>query len=306
MSNIPGARVVRGGAEDGERAAAEGARPIGPVLRLAPRALPRSLVVRILLGNPFTMFGLVFAAFGMAFVLAFLPLIDLSFAKSYDRQASATITNVEDTHSSENKRSIYRVRYTFRDDAGAERRGESYTTDQPSSGPWTVDYESGDPSASRLQGMRAGRFSPLLAFVLLFPILGLAFGLWPIRRARRELRLLRYGREVCGKLVGKREADWEVNKVRAMALTFAYEVDGKPYTATVETLKPAVLEDDEREAMLYDPYDPSRATTLDHLPGKLKVNAAGELESLRLISFHLLIAPVVFVGLLVATVIRMV
>lgn len=306
MSNIPGARVVRGGTEDGERAGAEGVRPIGPVMRLAPRALPRSLVVRILLGNPFTMFGLAFAALGMAFVAAFLPTIDLSFAKSYDRQASATITGVEDTHSSENKRSIYRVRYTFHDAAGVERRGQSYTTNPPSPGARTVDYQSGDPSESRLQGMRAGETSPFGALVLLFPLVGLGFGLWPLRRARRNLRLLRYGREVHGKLVDKREANWRVNNVTAMALTFAYEVDGKPYTATVETLKPAVLEDEAREAMLYDPYDPSHATTLDHLPGTLMVNAAGELESLRVISFHLLIAPVAFVGFVVATVIRMV
>ena len=74
----------------------------------------------------------------------------------------------------------------------------------------------------------------------------------------------------------------------------------------METLTPAVLEDDELEPMLYDPRDPARATTLDHLPGKPRIDADGELEVEHGTSFHLLIAPVLFGGLLAAAVIRMV
>jgi hypothetical protein len=276
------------------------------VLRLAPRALPRALVWRVIFGNPFVMFGWAFAALGMVFVLFFLPEAELPFA-GYDRQAGATTTSIEATSSSENDRAIYRVRYTFLDEAGVERRGESFTTDPPAElGAWQVDYRSGEPSESRLHGMRRGRFSPFVLFVLVFPIAGLAIALRLLPRELRDLRLLRHGVETRGKLVGKRETGSSVNEVPVMALTFEYEVDGKTHAATVETLRPGLLEDDEREAMLYDLRSPSRATTLDHLPGSPKVTADGELEVRLGTAIHLLIAPVVFAGLVAATVIRMI
>jgi hypothetical protein len=82
-----------------------------------------------------------------------------------------------------------------------------------------------------------------------------------------------------------------------MALTFEYEVGGTTYSTTLKTLTPGPLEDDEREATLYDPRAPAHATTLDHLPGKPKVTATGELEARPGPAIHLLVLPVLFVGL---------
>jgi hypothetical protein len=53
--------------------------PEGPVLRLAPRALPRGLFWRLIFGRV-AVFGWLFASFGMLAVLVFLPSADLSFA----------------------------------------------------------------------------------------------------------------------------------------------------------------------------------------------------------------------------------
>jgi hypothetical protein len=49
----------------------------------------------------------------------------------------------------------------------------------------------------------------------------------------------------------------------------------------------------------------AQATTLDHLPGSPKVAPDGTLEARSSMVVHLLIAPIAFAGLLVATVIRM-
>src|SRR6185436_12798092 len=117
MSEFPGARVVRGGEggrEGRSGSGGEAAPQQGRVLRLAPRALPRSLVWRLLFGG-IAGFGWLFAAFGMVFVLGFLPSLDLR-SPSYDRQTHATITGIEETGSSENERPIYRVSYTFVDE----------------------------------------------------------------------------------------------------------------------------------------------------------------------------------------------
>jgi hypothetical protein len=305
MSEIPGARVVRGGRGEGGQGANAEVAPAGPVLPLAPRALPRGLARRLIFGEPLALFGWLFAATGMAFVLVFLPMVDLSLA-DHDRRATATITSVEETGKSENNRTIHRVRYTFVDHAGVARHGESYTLDPPAElGAWEVAYRSGDPSASRLAGMRRQAFSPVFAFVVLFPLAGLGLALGQLPGALRKLRLLRYGVEARGRLLGKRETPVHVNNRPIMALTFEYEVGGRRYTTIVKTLAPAALEDDEREAMLCDPRAPWRATTLDHLPGSVKVTAGGALEARPGGALHLLLLPAAFAILVAATAIRM-
>ncbi len=56
MSEIPGARVVRGGD--------------GLVLRLAPRALPRALVWRLWFGGTIATVGWIFTVVGLALSIA--------------------------------------------------------------------------------------------------------------------------------------------------------------------------------------------------------------------------------------------
>lgn len=303
MSNIPVARVVRGNVET--PSGGEGVKPGGRVLQLARRELPRGLMCRVLFGGHIVAFGWLFAAAGMMFVLIFLPMLDLSIA-SYDQEGTATITRIERTNSSENDRPIYRVHYTFLDGAGAERKGASYTVSPPAdAASWRVDYRGDEPSVSRLEGMRRRPFSAVMLIVLVFPIAGLALVLWQLGGARRSLRLLRYGIETRGKLVDKRATSVKVNDAPVMALTFEYDVDGTRHRATVTTLDPAPLEDDELEPMLYDPYAPAHATTLDHLPGSPNIAPGGTLQARSGMVVHLLIAPIAFAGLLAATVIVM-
>lgn len=113
------------------------------------------------------------------------------------------------------------------------------------------------------------------------------------------------GAETHGKLIDKRETRVHVNDVPVMALTFEYEVDGARHTATVKTLEPGPLEDDVYEAMLDDPRAPEHETTLDHLPGSPKIAASGELEATPGMVVHLLIAPVAFIALVAAAVLRL-
>ena len=296
-------RRARGGREPGPPGEV-GPEPRG--LRLAPRTLPRALVWRLVFGDSLAAFGWLFAAFGMGFVLVFLPMIDLRFA-AHDRHASATLTSIEQTGSSENDRRIYQVRYTFVDEAGVSRTGESFTTDPPAElGAWPVGYRGSDPSQSLLGEMRHRQFSPLFVFVLVFPLVGLALVISQLPAARRNLRLLRHGAPTRGKLVHRRATRVEINETPVIALTFEYEVAGTTHSSTVKTLTPGPLEDDELEPMLYDPRAPGCATTLDHLPGSPKITGDGELEARPGFVLHLLISPLVFAGLLAATVIRMI
>lgn len=280
-------------------------RPSGNALQPAPREVPRALVRRLVFGGHITAFGWAFAALGMALVLVFVPAVDMG-APTYDRRATATLTRVEETNSSENDRPIYRVHYTFLDTAGIGHRGESYTMSPPSdAGTWIVDYRADAPSESQLSGMRHRPFSAIGLVALAFPLVGLAIVFWQLRTSLRHLRLLRSGIETHGKLVHKRSTAVHMNDQPVIALTFEYDVAGTRYTTTVKTLTPALLEDDEREPMLYDPHAPANATTLDHLPGSPRIAPSGNLAARPGRAMHLLIAPVAFAVLLVATVIRM-
>ncbi|MBC7977321.1 MAG: hypothetical protein H7138_20280 [Myxococcales bacterium] len=151
MTKIPIADVVRGrSGEPGE--------PRAPVNAQTRRRMPRSLVWRMLFCEPIVAFGWLFAAFGMLFVCLFLPMIDLG-ALRHDRDAVATVTQVERTNSSENEESIYRVRYAFVDAAGGEQRGASYSRSPPAEREtWRVNYRGDDPSDSQLE--KSPRWAP--------------------------------------------------------------------------------------------------------------------------------------------------
>lgn len=296
MSDLPEARLVRGGEDAGGDAAGT---PSAPVLRLAPRALPWRLVWRIWFGTSMAWFGWLFAAVGLVACLFFLPMSEL-WQADYDRIAIATITGVEATSASENDRTIYRARYAFVDEHGVARTGASYTTDRSLSGEHEVEYVAADPGTSRLVGLRARPFSAWVALVLIFPVVGLAMAIHQLVAGWRATRLLRLGVETRGRLRDKRPTGTRVNDQPVMALTFEYQVDGRTYRAVIKTLTPDVLEDDDEEPMLYDPFAPSRATTLDHLPGSPRVTPDGEIAGRAGVALHLLLLPVVTALLLAA------
>jgi len=299
MAELPEARVVKDGG--GAERARTGGEPPPHLLRLAPRAVPRQLVWRLWFGTSLAKIGWFFAGVGMVFTFVFLPRSEL-LAPDYDRSGTATIIGVEATNSSENDEAIYRVDYTFTDDDGVARTGASYTKDSSVRGDHPVEYLADDPGKSRLVGMRSRPFGWWVVFVLLFPIVGLGMAIPQLVAGHRATRLLRFGVETHGTLLVKKATSVTVDNMSIMALTFEYQVGGRPYRTTVKTLETSMLEDDAQEPMIYDPQDPSRATTLDHLPGSPKISADGEIASLPGYAFLLLVMPVVTTALIFQTV----
>jgi hypothetical protein len=231
------------------------------------------------------------------------PTADLQ-AHEYDRRASATITSVENI--SDDDGPDFRIGYVFRDEHGVERRGRSFSTHEAertleaeSGSPWRahdVEYESGSPSRSRLVGLDSGRGGPYALLVLLFPITFVIPALLQLRRGLRERRLLRYGVETHGVVVGKQHSP-------QTALTFEYASnDGVKHRVVITTENEPLLEDDELEPMLYDPFAQHRATTLDHLPGKPIITSDGQIMARPGFAVHVLIAPLACVVLAVVTI----
>jgi len=176
----------------------------------------------------------------------------------------------------------------------------------------------GDPDVRREPAQRgereeARRVEPGDERASVLGLLGCSLGaLWRLPLAVRRLWLLRHSTETSGKVIRKGETE-HVEGVPWMELTFEYEVDGTPYFRTVWTLRPDLIEDDEREVIIYEPRAPARSTTLDDIigptvpgaptgsfpeacgyyivPTKAKVTAGGEFEVRPGIAYNLLLLP---------------
>jgi hypothetical protein len=164
--------------------------------------------------------------------------------------------------------------------------------------------------------------------VLASLIVGVALLIWTLPSAVCDLRLLRFGTETRGKRIGNAETLMQVNHIPVMRLSIEYEVSGNLYVATAILPRPGPLEDNEGDTILHDPMMPARATTLADLigpkvsafsdaltsytgfeirPAVATMSPDGELEVQPGIAFNLLVVPpILFVGLGVAAVIRMI
>jgi hypothetical protein len=149
--------------------------------------------------------------------------------------------------------------------------------------------------------MRSRSYSRGGLFILIIPIIGLGIAISQLVTGYRATRLLRFGLETRGTLLSKKETHASLNDVPVMALTFEYLVDRRPYQMTVKILSPSLLEDDAQEPMLHDPHKPSRATTLDQLPGAPTITAEGEIASSPDFALLVLIMPIVTTALIAAT-----
>lgn len=252
-------------------------------------------------------FGWAFTAFSLGFCAVFLAYADLRL-RGYDAVAEGKVSKVERTSSTEDDDPIYAVDVEFHAGDSAEEQARvrtvrSYTTARVQQYETvTVDYESGDPSEARMRGARTRRFGPLVATIVLLPLVGMFFATYRWRESLRILRLLRHGQQTTAVLVGKHKPpdDEDGESETTVTLQFTDE-DGEVRTFDVRTFAPGPLEDEAREIVFYDRRNPTRATALDHLPGKLEVHD-GVIVA-RAAVWPLLISPVLAVLGVVATIV---
>ena len=251
-----------------------------------PRRVPPAVRTRVLFGGFLNQFGWAFFGFGMIFAWAFLPQADLSLPTLPGRgfqSAEASEGRVSEswrTSASENDTPIFGHRYTFTGPDGKTYQGVSYATGRrvPPGETVPVEYVPGNPAVSRISGMRTTVFGRLVLFVLLFPLVGLAFLAGGLRNGLRAARLLTRGHAALGVLKSKAPTNVTINKMPVYKLTFSFKADdGIEYNAVCKTHQTAAVEDDERERLLYDPVRPSNAVLLDSLPGAPRIDDMGHL-----------------------------
>jgi hypothetical protein len=141
-----------------------------------------------------------------------------------------------------------------------------------------VEYLSGVPSISRVEGMRRTLFGPWAVFPIIFPLVGLAFLYSGIKYGLKANRLLSQGRIAFGKLASSESTNTRINNRPVIKLTFSFRAnDGDEYEVMAKTHQPEDLRDEEQEPLLYDDKDPSYAVLLDDLPGLTEFDSSGKL-----------------------------
>lgn len=258
------------------------------------RVVPWSTRLVVLFGGGVAAMGWFFFAFGMIFVWIFGVNGDFSSVLLFRgplESAPALVTAALETNFSEGGRRrqsgtprkgarIYAYDYQFTQ-GGQNFQGTSYRTGQGAreGDRVTAEFPAGRPDRSRLRGMRRAPFGPVIAFVFVFPAVGLAFVLPSLWRGWRNIGLLTSGEITAGRLTRKEPTNAQVNKRPVYKLTFEFaDANGITRETVVKTSLTEKLSDESAEKLFYDPRNPAKAALLDNLPGGQAIAERGELR----------------------------
>ncbi len=237
-----------------------------------PRSISVGLKMQILFGNVVFSMGLLFFLFGSVFTIVFGLNADFTSPFSFndnDPSIKGIVVKVEETGSRENKRSIYQntVKYKVN---GKEYYSDSYSLGNVVNALDSVDvqYSPEDVSLSRISGMRKAPFSAwVVLLTLIFPGIGLTMLIFGIRRSRINVRLLKIGLLTHGKVTRKEATNTKINKQTVYKVFFTFTTKNGILTeSSVKTHKTHLLEDEEKEQLVYDAENPTNAVLIDSLP----------------------------------------
>ncbi len=237
-----------------------------------PRKVPPELLRAAGAQGPsvaLALFGLIFGGFGLFFVWQFFPwalFVDWKLADA--PVASGHVLSVDRTNWRINRQYVYRYGYEFQPPAGGRMRGECFTTGQR----WSrgaivpVRYRPEDPAVSCLDGARLSQGSAAVAFVILFPLIGIALMTWVAGGRRRVRALLKNGVVAEALVTGLEQTNVRINNQPLYRITLQRTDPGSTAPLLLRKYQPAqVALAQERFAskqpvfVLYDPAHPARA-----------------------------------------------
>ncbi|MBW8864931.1 MAG: hypothetical protein JF609_08425 [Verrucomicrobia bacterium] len=254
-----------------------------------PRTVPLSTKLVVLFGGPLGMIGWLLGGFGMIFAILFVGNAD--FASSfYFRGAlestQGTVIECVDTHASEggsrhsHGTPIYAYHYTF------FAIGNTYTNISYRTGrnlnekhAVTVEFPTGHPEHSRIQGMRTAVFDPEVCFVLIFPAIGLGLAGYALCTGLKNISLLTNGEMASARCASKEITNMRVNRKTVYKVWFDFVDRTGAYQKTfMRTTEPESFEDGSFKTVLYDTARPSRSIILQSL-NKITLNEQGQVNA---------------------------
>lgn len=241
-----------------------------------PRRISGGLKLKIFFNNPFAVIGTAFFLFGSIFPIVFGSMVDFKsvFAfKENDPVVNGVIVAIDKTNSKINKRNV--LDYTYKYEVnGKSYDGHSFSTNSDINVNDTipVQYVPNDIATSKIQSMLTAPFPFFIVpLTCIFPILGLVFLIFSIRRAKKNIYLVQNGVLAKGKVIRKEPTSTKVNKQTVYKVFFQFKTqDGNLQEAFVKSHVVHNLGDEAEEPLVYDSQDPSAAVLLDSLPKKVR------------------------------------
>ena len=268
---------------------------------LPPRHINLFTKATVLFGGFAQQFGWIFFTMGSFFCWIFIPMSDAKFwfeSKKDWQETSGKIVSVEPTNSYVNDTKVYQYFQSF--EVNGERyTGKSYTVGQRFSSEQevTVHYNANDPEKSYIKGSRRAEFPAFVLFVLLFPLIGLGFIITSFLKNIKAIKLLEIGEFTRGKLASKKATNTRVNKQTVYKYTFEFEVGGRKQEATCKTHLCHLVEDEEKEIILYDRFNPEFNFVFDAMPNVPNITEAGMLASAPIWKVTNLLMPILGIGI---------
>lgn len=279
--------------------------PQNPASRFLSESPPRRIDVftklTVLFGGMLQQMGWAFLAMGSLFSWIFLPASDVALwfqAKKEWIAIPGQVISSESTNSSVNDQMVYLHRHDFELN-GQTYEGQSYSIGKSyhSGDQVIILYEDGKPENSHIEGERRSMFPALVLFVLIFPLIGLGFVISHLKKNAKAIRLLEHGTFTRGALHSKEGTNSTV-KINGRShpifkYRFEFTAGGKTHFANCKTYQSWLVEDEEREIILYDPFGPEDHVVYDSIANMPRISPQGMLEPATLIKASALILPAI-------------
>ena len=237
-----------------------------------PRPVPLRLACRAMLGLAGGL-GAVFMLVGMVFAwvltTGFDPIGDLQLALKVET-TQGVITRITETNTTENDVTVYRYDFSFRTPSEESFTGTGYIRGRRWSAEErvTIEYVPSNPAIARIQGTRRS-MAPfwVILLVLIFPATGALLFFSATVGGWRQARLLRHGELSEAEIVSEEMTGTRINDVPVMAYVYEFPAnDGESYLGRSKALPTGRVGDEEKEPVLYLPWNPRQSTLVDTLP----------------------------------------
>jgi hypothetical protein len=268
---------------------------------MPPRSIDWFTQATIIFGGFLQQFGWFFFGFGMIFFWIFAwnssPMVALRNFGSWE-PATGTVFMIEQTNSSVNETPVYKITLQYEVD-GQTKMGYVYETGRSfSEGQLVeVDYNVRNPEKVRLEGAREAMFPWFTMFVVIFPIVGLVLVYISITGNLKFLQLLKIGEYTRGEKVKKEATGGEIvinnRHYPIYEYKFKFSFNNNNYYATCSTHLTDTVEDEEKEIILFDRFNPEHNIVYDAMPNAPKILKEGMLDPAYLSKGIVLILPAI-------------
>jgi hypothetical protein len=254
---------------------------------LPPRHIGLFTKAVVLFSGFLQQFGWIFFVMGSLFSWIFIPPSTVRFwfetGKDWKEVPGKVIT-AEPTNSAVNEEVVYRYLHSFEVN-GQRFTGKSFTTGPDLQGGQevTIRYDANAPDkTSYIQGSDRAVFPAFVLFVLIFPLVGLGFIVHSIRQNAKAIKLLEIGEFTRGAMCSKEATNSTVkinnNTYPVYKYSFEFEANGRTHNAICKTHQAWLVEDEQREIILFDKYNPDFNIVYDATANMPNISEQGILE----------------------------